>query len=94
MSKTKPIVTLAREQTHVGCGSTRRRDAITAAYNVTMSEHEHEWTKDQQRSMAEYVLWAHQRLSAIEQIVDGDLEHEPATIEGRCAVCGRVRGGP
>lgn len=76
MAKPKPIVVLSQNQTHVHCGSTRRRDAITAAYNVTMSPHEHEWTKDQQCAMAEYVLWAHQRLSAVAQIADDELEHE------------------
>jgi len=77
MAKPKPIVVLSRDQTQVRCGSTRRRDAIQAAYNVTLSPHEHEWSSDQQRAMAEYVLWAHQRLSAVAQIADDELEHEP-----------------
>ena len=71
----KPIVDLSKRMTQVRIGSTRRRDALSAAYWVTLSEHEHQWTIDQQRSMAEYCLWASQRLAAIHQCVDGELEH-------------------
>lgn len=75
MAKRKPIVELHPSQTHVRCGTTTKSTAIKSAYRVTMSPHEHEWTRDEQRAMAHFCLWAHQRLSAIEQCVRGDVEH-------------------
>lgn len=72
-------VNLNAEQTRIGCEPKERSKAIKAAYYVTMSPHEHQWTLEQQQAMAQYVLWAHQRLSAIGQCVDGDLDHQDLT---------------
>ena len=69
------IVDLVRNQAQVRIGTSRRYAALRAAGRVTLSEHEHEWTRDEQRSMAEFCLWAAQRLAAIHQCVGGDLEH-------------------
>ena len=49
--------------------------AVESAMRVTLSDHEHVWTQEEQRSMAYYVMWARQRLSAIEQCCVGPLEH-------------------
>lgn len=69
------IVQLCPDQTQVNLPEDERREAINAAFWVTCSVHEHAWTDKQAAQMARYVLWAHQRLSAIEQCVSGGLEH-------------------
>jgi len=72
----RKIISLHSDQTQIRCGSTRRSEAITSAHRVTLSPHEHEWTRDEQEAMAEYCLWAYQRLSAVRQCVSDDpLEH-------------------
>jgi HD-like signal output (HDOD) protein len=70
------VVVLARSQTGVNCRPSVMQEAIKAAFNITMSPHEHVWTTSQQKAMAAYGLWAHQRLCAIEQLTDGQLVHE------------------
>ena len=69
MKKPKPIVVLHEDQSAVKMSGSQEAAAIEAAYFVTMSPHEWEWTSKQSAEMAHYVLWAHQRLSAIEQLV-------------------------
>ncbi len=70
------IVSLDTDQTRICCDTLERSKAINAAYYVTLSPHEHEWTLEQQQAMAQYVLWASQRLSAIMQCVEGELDHQ------------------
>ncbi|GAA4465387.1 hypothetical protein [Novipirellula rosea] len=70
-----PIVHLSPEVARVTIDPAERMQAIAAAYWITASPHEHVWTADDQRLMAQYVLWANQKLSAIEQVVAGDLSH-------------------
>ena len=73
-----PIVVLDSSQTRVEMNETCELDAVRAAYYLTLSPHEWQWTQAQQESMANYVLWACQRLSAIRQLGDitFDLDHE------------------
>jgi len=73
---TLPIVRLSKEQTSTLMSREARSKAINAAYRATMSPHEHQWTNEEQFQMACFVLWAHQRLLAIDQAVRGDLIHE------------------
>lgn len=86
----RQTVSLHSEQTQLNGGYSRRRDAIEAAFLITLSPHEHVWTVEQQRAMAEYCLWAHQRISAVRQCVDEEtLSHE--TIAWSCG-CGTQNG--
>lgn len=72
----QPIVVLSESQTTVLIDLQTEVSALTAAFNVTMSPHEWDWSKEQQVDMARYVLWAHQRLSAISQLTRvNDLKH-------------------
>ncbi|EMI22387.1 hypothetical protein RMSM_00684, partial [Rhodopirellula maiorica SM1] len=64
-----PIVHLSPEVTQVTIDPAERMQAIAAAYWITASPHERVWTAHEQRLMAQYVLWANQKLSAIEQVV-------------------------
>lgn len=66
------IVCLSESQTRIKMKIQDRVAAIDAAFNVTMSPHEHEWTREQQVAMAQYVLWSSQRLDAIAAISRGD----------------------
>lgn len=77
-----PIVVLDQEQTRIDCEPSVQRKAISTAFNITMSPHEHEWNLEEQRAMAAYCLWAHQRLCAIEQCVSGTLEHQDDKTAG------------
>jgi hypothetical protein len=74
MSET--IVSLAKEQTKIDCPPNTRRKAINAAFWITASPSEHAWAHEEQKAMAAYCLWAHQRLCAIEQCASGELEHQ------------------
>lgn len=97
----RKTVSLHSDQTQLNGGYSRRRDAIEAAFLITLSPHEHVWTIDQQRAMAEYCLWAYQRISAVRQCVDEEtLSHEKQSwacgcgaMNGvnlaECRVCGR-----
>lgn len=71
-----PIVRLSKEQTSTTMSREARSKAINAAHRATMSPHEHAWTNEEQFQMACFVLWAHQRLLAIDQAVRGELIHE------------------
>lgn len=67
------IVVLHGAQAQVRLTPAERSRAIQAAYLVTLSPHEHTWTLEDQAAMARYTLWAHQRLSAVAQVADGEL---------------------
>lgn len=71
----KRIVDLSESQTSIQVASDERKAALDAALWVTASPHEWTWTTEQQAAMARYVLWAHQRLSAIGQLASGELKH-------------------
>ena len=71
---TREIVRLAPNMTLVGLDESRRQKAIDLALRITMSPHEWTWKAEEQFDMAAYVLWAHQRLSGIKQLVDADLQ--------------------
>lgn len=74
----KQILHLAPNVTQISLPLDRRMDAVQVAYRITLSPHEHEWTLDEQRNMAEYVLWAAQRISAMHELAKGDqLIHAP-----------------
>ena len=64
-----PIIVFHNSQTRIVMTDLYESRAIIAAHYVTMSPHEWEWTKEQQAVMAQYVLWAHQRLAGIEQLI-------------------------
>jgi len=70
-SKAGPVVVLHPEQTYVRLDEEARTAAVEAAFWVTASPHEWEWSLDAQAAMARYVLWAYQRLSAIHQLSSG-----------------------
>ena len=76
--KRKPDSDSSRLANGVNITPKIERDAIDAAYWITASPHEWEWTKAQQVAMAQYVLWAHQRLAAIGDLasVEFRLEHD------------------
>ena len=71
----KQTVILHPEQSDVSLGDGARSQVIDLAFRLTMSPHEWTWTQHEQVLMARYVLWAHQRLSAIKQLADGPLVH-------------------
>lgn len=54
----------------------KKQKAIRAAFQLTCSPQEWQWSHDDQVAMAAYVLWAHQRLSAIEQIATVGIDRE------------------
>jgi hypothetical protein len=59
------------EQMNVAMEKDFQNRAIKCAFWITASPHEHSWTQEEQQLMAAYVLWAHQRLCAIEQLSTG-----------------------
>ena len=63
--KANPIVVLHESQTTIPMNTHTEEIAIEAAYRLTLSPHEWEWTDGEIREMAHYCLWAHQRLAAI-----------------------------
>ena len=69
------VVVLDKSQTAIQTCDESKSKAIDLAYRVMMSMHEWTWTSHEAALMANYVLWAHQRLSAIDQCVNGELEH-------------------
>ena len=72
------LVRLSRGYTMIHMTPANRVAALHAAYWVTGSACEHTWTEEQQELMARYVLWASQRIEAIEQLASGKpLMHEP-----------------
>ena len=75
---TGELVRLGREYTQIDISPEKRNAAISAAYWVTCSPCEWTWTDEQQAAMARYVLWASQRIEAMQHIASGKpLLHEP-----------------
>jgi len=73
-----PMVHLAPELTSISMPYHDRVQALASAYRITLSPHEHTWTQEEQAQMAQYCLWAHQRLCVIESIAMGTaLAHAP-----------------
>lgn len=68
------VVVLHPSQTRVEISPAIIGMAVSSAYRVTLSPHEHAWTSEESAAMAQYVLWAMQRLDVIEQLVKGDLK--------------------
>lgn len=75
------VVRLDRGQTRVTMSRNERQKAIKSAFWVTCSPCEYKWTDEQAAEMARYVLWAHQRLSAIEQCASGELANEASDAQ-------------
>lgn len=65
----KKIVVLHDSQTQIFMTAEEQKEALDAAIWATASPHEHVWTQRHQVLMARYVLWAHQRMSAVAQVV-------------------------
>lgn len=65
-------VVLDENQTSVKVDEARRNLAVDVAHRITLSVHEHEWTLSEQQAMAEFCLWAYQRLSAVRQCVSDE----------------------
>ena len=70
------IVRLADSQTRIEITDEDAQAAIQAAYRVTCSPCEWDWTTAEAAGMAQYVLWASQRLSAVAQCAAGKLGRE------------------
>ena len=75
------VVTLADKITKVSMSPAERKAALGLAYWMTCSEHEQRWTLEEQKSMAMYVLWATQRLSAINQCVNSELRQPTSEVK-------------
>jgi len=69
------VVKLAENQTHVSLDRRSQTHAIQTAHRVNLSPHEWDWSTSEAAAMAQFVLWAHQRLCAIEQVAAGPLNH-------------------
>jgi hypothetical protein len=67
------VVRLAESQTQIEMTDDDARAAIQAAYRVTCSPCEWDWTPTEAAGMAQYVLWASQRLAAVAQCATGKL---------------------
>ena len=73
----RPVVCLSKSQAKVAIDDETARRALNAAFWATCSPHECQWSKADQEAMARYVLWACQRLSAIEDCLKPDgLQYE------------------
>ena len=74
----EPLVRLSSGFTQVHMPSGDRDLAVADAYYRTLSSCEWVWTPEQQARMAQYCLWASQRIEAFKTLADGcDLIHEP-----------------
>ena len=69
-----PIVVLHPSITEVAMSEADKQRALDAAFWVTASPHEWAWTREQQAAMAQYVLWASQKLAAIRQVASENLK--------------------
>ena len=77
VDKVANLVRLSRDYTRVSVYPRKRDLALLVASRRTLSPHEHTWTNDEAALMAEYCLWASQRLEAIEELARGkQLVHE------------------
>lgn len=73
------LLRLGEDYTCVAMTAADRDKAIEASIYVTLSEHEHAWTTEQQVLMARYCRWAAQRLECARYILHGSpLREEPA----------------
>ena len=66
------MIRLSNRQTEVRMSKEEQRKALDAAFWLTASPHEHEWTLEQQRLMAQFCLWSTQRLAAVRSASDPD----------------------
>lgn len=69
--KPEGLLRLARDYTQIDLSPENRSNAIRDAYWVTASRHEWEWTHNEQVNMARYVLWASQRIEAMQHVASG-----------------------
>lgn len=84
------LVRLGRDFTQINVSPEKRSAAIRAAYWVTCSPCEWSWTDEQQADMARYVLWASQRIEAMQHVANGlPLLHEPNNPNQRTPEGGR-----
>lgn len=81
-SDPQSLVRLGSGYTQVTMSDESRTSAIQSAYWVTMSEHEHTWSLEEQQNMARFVLWASQRLEIIAIAASSQpILHEPPPDE-------------
>lgn len=72
-----PVVVLHPAQTQLHMDKLIYDRAIEAAFRITMSPHEWEWSPVEQCAMAAFVLYSHQRLGGIEQLArELELRHQ------------------
>lgn len=69
-----PVIQFDSNVTKISITEDVKKEAVQSAYWLTASPHEHSWSQGQQVAMAQYVLWAAQRLSAIDQCVNGEIQ--------------------
>jgi hypothetical protein len=75
------LLRLDRQYTQIDISPELRNRAVRDAYWVTASPHEWVWTPEQQANMARYVLWASQRIEAMQHVASGlPLLHQPSTL--------------
>lgn len=71
------VIVLHSKQTELNVKLDIRTKAIQVAYRMTLSPHEWTWNQDEQEAMAQFVLWAHQRIDAYRQLgSEAQLKHE------------------
>lgn len=76
--KDDPLLRLSRSYSQIDMVKELRSRAIKDAYWRTCSPHEWTWTRDQMANMALYILWASQRIEAMQHVAEGKpLLHEP-----------------
>jgi len=66
-----PLVQIAPDFTNIIMSEKDRGEAVKAAHWITCSPCEWTWTKEQQALMAQYCLWAAQRMQAILDLAEG-----------------------
>lgn len=66
--KVEPLIHLSQQFTQVQMDPNERAQAVSDAHYRTLSPHEWEWTKEQQARMAQYCLWAAQRIVAMKTL--------------------------
>jgi len=69
------MLRLNNEYTQLHVNQATLKSAVDLAYRVTMSPHEWTWTNEEATEMAQYVLWACQKLEAIDHIIHRELSH-------------------
>ena len=87
MDHTREVVSLSTQQTQLGPMTPEQRlEALRLAMRLTMSPHEHTWTNSEGAMMAQFVLWAWQRLDAVTQVATADALAHPC--DGSNQPCG------